>query len=100
MDLSNFTRYLRSAMDSGRMIPGKTAIVAAVDGPLRYNPVHRFFHNFSTFAVENELPRDFRLFPALSEALDWMGNPPICNRHASILNPDAPGPPADPRVCP
>ena len=33
MDLARFTRYLRSAMDRGRLIPGKTAILAIKDGP-------------------------------------------------------------------
>jgi len=89
MDLARFTRYLRSAMDKGRLIPGKTAIVANEDGPRRYSSAHRLFHNFSIFAEENKLPRDFKLFTTVKDALDWIGNREIIAKHAPALHKDA-----------
>ena len=85
MDLARFTRYLRSAMDRGRLIPGKTAILATEDGPRRYNPAHRLFHSFSIFAEENKLPRDFKLFTAVKDALDWIGDRQISEKYAHAL---------------
>jgi len=89
MDLARFTRYLRSAMDHGRLIPGKTAILANEDGPRRYNPAHRLFHSFSIFAEENKLPRDFKLFTAVKEVLDWIGNREMAAKYAHVLRTDA-----------
>ena len=86
MDLARFTRYLRSAMDHGRLIPGKTAIIAREDGPSRYNPAHRLFYSFSIFARENKLPRDFKLFTVVEEALEWIGNRRIAEKHTHTLH--------------
>ncbi len=77
MDLFNFTRYLQSAREIGRLIPGKTAILAAAEGPLIYNPAHRVFHSFFIFAQENKLPRDYKLFASVREALAWLETPPL-----------------------
>lgn len=85
MDLARFTRYLRSAMDRGRLIPGRTAIIANEDGPRRYNPAHRLFHSFSIFAEENKLPRDFQLFTAVKDALDWIDNRQISEKYTHAL---------------
>ena len=57
-----FTRYLhQSAIKARRLIPGKTGILVAEEGPLIYNPAHRIFHGFFIFAQENKLPRDYKL---------------------------------------
>jgi hypothetical protein len=84
-DLARFTRYLRSAMNRGRLIPGKTAVLDIEDGPRRCNPAHRLFHSFSIFAEENKLPRDFKLFTAVKDALDWIGDRQISEKYANAL---------------
>lgn len=89
MDLARLTRYLRSAMDHGRLIPGKSAILASEDGPRRFNPAHRLFHSFSIFAEENKLPRDLKLFTTVKEALDWIDNRQITAKYAHVLRTDA-----------
>ena len=89
MDLARFTRYLRSAMDHGRLIPGKSAILASEDGPRRFNPAHRLFHSFSIFAEENKLPRDFKLFTTVKDALDWIDNRQITVKYIHALDYDA-----------
>jgi hypothetical protein len=85
MDLFNFTRYLQSAAEAGRLIPGKTVILVAEEGPLIYNPAHRVFHSFFIFAQENKLPRDYKLFSDVNEALDWFDSRQIIDRHALNL---------------
>lgn len=85
MDLFNFTRYLQSAAEAGRLIPGKTVILVAEEGPLVYNPAHRVFHNFFIFAQENKLPRDFKLFSDVNKALGWFGSRQIIESHALTL---------------
>lgn len=85
MDLARFTRYLRSAMDHGRLIPGKTAILVIEDGPPRYNPAYRLFYSFSIFAGENKLPRDFKLFTDVKNALDWIDNNQLSEKYAHTL---------------
>jgi len=89
MDLARFTRYLRSAMDYGRLIPGKSAILASDDGPRRFSPAHRLFHSFFIFAEENKLPRDFKLFTTAKDTLDWIGNRQITAKYAHALRRDA-----------
>jgi hypothetical protein len=50
MDLFKLTRYLhQSTIEAGRLIPGKTVILAAEEEPLIYNPAHRVFHSFFIF---------------------------------------------------
>jgi hypothetical protein len=85
MDLFNFTRYLQSAAEAGRLIPGKTVILVAEEGPLIYTPAHRVFHSFFIFAQENKLPRDYKLFSDVNEALDWFDSRQIIDRHALNL---------------
>lgn len=85
MDLARFTRYLRSAMDRGWLIPGKTAILVIEEGPRRYSPAHRLFHSFSIFAEENKLPRDFQLFTAVKDALGWIDNRQISEKYTHAL---------------
>ena len=85
MDLFKFTRYLQSAIAAGRLIPGKTVILVAEEGPLIYNPAHRVFHNFFIFAQESKLPRDYKLFTDVNEAHGWFGSRQIIDRHALTL---------------
>jgi hypothetical protein len=85
MDLFKFTRYLQSAVEAGRLIPGKTVILVAEEGPLIYNPAHRVFHSFFIFAQENKLPRDYKLFTDVDKALGWFGGRQIVDRHARTL---------------
>ena len=85
MDLFKFTRYLQTAVEAGRLIPGKTVILVAEEGPLIYNPAHRVFHSFFIFAQENKLPRDYKLFTDVNKALDWFGSRQIIDRHARTL---------------
>lgn len=89
MDLARVTRYLRSTVDRGRLIPGKTALLAIEDGPRRYSPAHRLFHSFSIFAEENKLPRDFKLFTSVKDALYWIGNHQISEKYTHALCNDA-----------
>ena len=85
MDLFKFTRYLQSAIAAGRLIPGKTAILAGEEGPLIYNPAYRVFHNFFIFARENNLPRAYKLFASVREALAWLEMPPLPHPLAHAL---------------
>ena len=85
MDLARLTRYLGSAMDRGRLIPGKTAILVMEDGPPRYNPAYRLFYSFSIFARENKLPREFKLFTSVKHALDWIDNQQLSEKYAHTL---------------
>ncbi|MBC2736375.1 MAG: hypothetical protein HF981_18595 [Desulfobacteraceae bacterium] len=86
MDLFKFSRYLhQSAREAGRLIPGKTVILVAEEGPLIYTPAHRVFHSFFIFAQENKLPRDYKLFTDVNKALGWFGSRQIIDRHARTL---------------
>ena len=85
MDLFKFTRYLQSAVEAGRLIPGKTVILVAEEGTLIYTPAHRVFHNFFIFARENNLPRAYKLFASVREALAWLEMPPLPHPLAHAL---------------
>ena len=85
MGLHHLTRHLKSALAAGRMVPGKTAIITATDGPLIYHPTHRLFHTFANFVSEKNLPRQFKLFTSPQEALDWLGKQRIESRLARAL---------------
>ena len=74
MDLFKLAEHLQAAYQSDRHVPGKTAIVYFEDGPAIYSSSHRLFHNFSIWAKEHELPRDFALFSAMAEAIAWLGH--------------------------
>lgn len=89
MDLAKLTRCLRFAMDHGQLIQGKTAILATEDGPRRFSPAQRLFHSFLIFAKENKLPRDYKLFTTVKDALDWIGNRQITAKYAHALGTDA-----------
>ena len=69
MDLFRLADQLRAAYQSERHVPGKTAIVYREDGPPIYSSSQRLFHNFSIWAKEHQLPRDFSLFSAMADAV-------------------------------
>lgn len=89
MDLFRFTRYLQVARKVGRLIPGKTAILARAEGRLIYTPVNRLFHSFAIFVQENKLPRDFNLFTSVKEALGWLGVPELPRQLSCALRMEA-----------
>ena len=74
MDLFKLAEHLRFAYQSGRHVPGKTAIVYREDGPPIYSSSQRLFHSFSVWAKEHQLPRDFALFSVMADAITWLGN--------------------------
>jgi hypothetical protein len=69
MDLFKLADQLRAAYQSERHVPGKTAIVYREDGPPIYSSSQRLFHNFSIWAKEQQLPRDFALSSAMADAV-------------------------------
>jgi hypothetical protein len=56
------------------------------DGPPRYNPAYRLFYNFSIFARENKLPRDFKLFTDVNDAFEWIDNRQLSEKYAHTLH--------------
>lgn len=85
MDLFKLADHLRTAYQSERHVPGKTAIVYREDGPPIYNSSQRLFHSFSIWAKEHQLPRDFALFAAMADAVAWLGSKKISDAHATRL---------------
>jgi hypothetical protein len=85
MDLFKLAEHLHAAYQSDRHVPGKTAIVYHEDLPLIYSSSQRLFHSFSIWAKEHQLPRDFALFPSMAEAIAWLGNRSIQDRHTEEL---------------
>ena len=86
MDLFRLAEHLREAYRSDRHVPGKTAIVCLTDGPLVYSSSHRLFHNFSIWAKEHKLPRDFALYSSMADAIAWLGSRAIEDAHAESLS--------------
>ena len=85
MDLFKLAEHLHSAYQSDRHVPGKTGIVYREDGPPIYSSSQRLFHSFSIWAKEHCLPRDFALFPCMTDAIAWLGNRKISDEHAEAL---------------
>ena len=90
MDLFKLAEYLQSAYQTKRHVPGKTAIVYHDDMPPLYSRSQRLFHNFSIWAKELQLPRDFALFPTMTEAIAWLGNRRLQDVHGEALAADLP----------
>jgi hypothetical protein len=91
MDLFKLAEHLRTAYESDRHVPGKTAIVYNEDIPHIYSSSHRLFHSFSIWIKEHNLPRDFALFPSMADAIAWLGNRQIRDLHADDLELDTTG---------
>jgi len=85
MDLFKLADHLRAAYESDRHVPGKTAIVYQEDIPLIYSSSQRLFHSFSMWVKEHNLPRDFALFPSMTDAIPWLGSREISDRYADAL---------------
>jgi hypothetical protein len=91
MDLFKLAEHLRSAYQSDRHVPGKTAIVYHEEIPLIYSSSQRLFHSFSIWAKEHKLPRNFALFPTMADAIAWLGSRKIHDLHAGNLLSETPG---------
>ena len=85
MDLFRLAEHLRSAYDANRHVPGKTAIVHQETIPHIYSSSQRLFHSFSIWVKEHKLPRDFALFPSMSDAVTWLGSRKIYDLHIETL---------------
>lgn len=85
MDLYKLAEHLHSAYQSDRHVPGKTGIVYREDGPPIYSSSQRLFHSFSIWVKEHRLQRDFALFSCMTDAIAWLGNRKISDKHAEAL---------------
>jgi hypothetical protein len=85
MDLFNLAEHLHTAYRAERHVPGKTAVVYHDEMPPPYSSSQRLFHNFSIWAKEHRLPRDFALFSSMAEAVSWLGDRRIQNAHGDEL---------------
>jgi hypothetical protein len=88
-DLFELAEHLRRAYHSDRHVPGQTAIVRPADGALVSSRSQRLLHNFSIWAKELQLPRDFALFSTMADAVAWLGSHTIETAQAAFSNSDS-----------